>query len=210
MTPNFVDIVICAHNEGANLNDVIKVAKDADLGQVIIVLDACTDGSIYRVGPNELVVEINARNKGTAMAEGFKYVTAPRVMFCDADLWGLTPETLVALADANPVNGMVSGITEGGLNRWSLNGLPPITGERILPTEIARKIPMAGQGYKVELVIDAYIGDHHIPHASYLMDGVYNPSRVALDPRGWVKMWPTLGATGVRNFRGLARYARES
>ena len=65
---------------------------------------------------------------------------------------------------------------------------------------------MAGQGYKVELVIDAAVGKAKLPHKSFVMNGVTNPTRMYEDPVGWSAMWADLGITSLRYLPDLARY----
>ncbi len=200
------DIVIPAHNEERTISMVVRACKDAGVGKVIVVCDSCSDNTASEAGMADVVVSITAQNKGTGMATGISYVTTDDVLFCDADLSGLSPAVVEALSTALPTGGQVVGLTESMINKWSKFGLPPITGERRLPTAFARTIPMTGQGYKVELVIDAAVGRAKMPHAAYVMAGVTNPTRMYEDPVGWSAMWADLGVVSLRYLPDLARY----
>jgi glycosyltransferase involved in cell wall biosynthesis len=203
-----VDIVIPAHNEAATIAAVVTACKGAIVGKVIVVCDACTDDTFFRaVGAGaDNIIEIYGKDKGSAMTVGLELVTSEHVLFCDADLSGLTPSIIYALANAEPLAGQVVGLTESMINKWSKIGLPPITGERRLPTSFARTIPMSGVGYKVELIIDAAVGKAKLPHKTFLMSGVSNPTRVYEDPVGWTAMWADLGVTSLRYLPSLASY----
>ena len=200
------DIVISAHNEESTIAQIVSACKSGGTGWVIVVCDDCTDNTANAAKGADVVLEISAHDKGSAMAAGLEHVLAPHVLFCDADLIDLSPYIVTILCELGPKDGQVVGLTESMINKWSKFGLPPITGERRLPTEFARTIPMAGQGYKVELVIDAAVGKAGLPHRTILMNGVKNPTRVYEDPVGWSAMWADLGITSLKYLPDLARF----
>lgn len=201
-----IDIIIPAHNEQATVGKIVEACLGAYLGDVIVVADACTDATVAAASAATRVVQIDARNKGSAMSVGLGYVTAETVLFVDGDLLGLLPSHLEALSKAAPLAGQVVGVTESVVNRWTRFGFPPITGQRRLPTDFARRVPMAGQGYKVELVIDAWCGKENLPHEAYVLRGVTNPTRVYEDPVGWSAMWADLGVASIKYLPDLVKY----
>lgn len=204
------DIVICAHNEEPTVGHIVTACLKAGVGYVIVVADACTDHTADAASQADLVVPISAHDKGTAMATGVSYVSSPLTLFIDADLSGLDADHVRALAEAPPLDGQAAGLTESMINRWSKLGLPPITGERRLPTAFLRTIPLAGSGYKAELMIDAAVAKAGLPHRTYVMHGVTNPSRKESDPMGWASMFAKLGLYSVENAPDLLRYSLTS
>lgn len=192
-------VVIPAHNEAANIGAVLAAAIGANVGPVIVVADSCDDDTAYlSMGVASSVVVIDAGDKGSAMAAGLSRVTDDATLFVDADVRGLKPEHVEALAIAPPAGGMVVGLRDGA----PATGLPPISGERRLPTEFARSIPLAGSGYRAELLIDAAVARAGLPHRHYELVGVTNPSREWRHPL----MWGDLGVFAIANAPALIRY----
>ena len=202
-----IDIVIPAHNEEITVGAIVAACLRAACGSVIVVADACTDHTARAASAADQVVEIPAHDKGSAMAEGLRWVNADHVLFIDADLQGLTADHVRFLAYAPPMDGQAVGLTESMINRWSKLGLPPITGERRLPTRFARSIPLAGAGYKAELMIDAAVADAGLPHLAYVLHGVTNPSRKTTEPWGWASMFAKLGLYSLERLPSLTRYS---
>ena len=202
-----IDIVIPAHNEERTVGAIVSACLSAAVGAVIVVADACTDHTVAAASSADRVVSIPAHDKGSAMAEGLRWVNADHVLFIDADLQGLTADHVRSLAYAPPMDGQAVGLTESMINRWSKLGLPPITGERRLPTAFARSVPLEGAGYRAELMIDAAVADAALPHLAYVMAGVTNPSRKTTEPWGWASMFAKLGLYSVEKLPALARYS---
>lgn len=90
-------VVVPAHNEASALPDclsaILKAARRVPVPvSVVVVLDACDDGSIAlngRFGPQVQFVQIEARSVGTARAAGFEYARASqgaeRVWYANTD-----------------------------------------------------------------------------------------------------------------------------
>jgi glycosyltransferase involved in cell wall biosynthesis len=189
-------VVIPAHNEASTIGTVIEAAAGFD---VIVVADACTDATAAVArGLGARVIEIDAGDKGTSMAAGLAAVGSDDVLFLDADVRGLTSGHVQALAAAPPLGGMVVGLRDGA----PPTGLPPISGERRLPTAFARSVRIAGTGYRAELLIDAAAARAGLPHRHYRLIGVTNPSREWRHPL----MWADLAVTAVANGPALVRY----
>lgn len=192
-------VVIPAHDEQTSIGAVVAAAAGYD---TVVVADACTDetAAVAR-GLGARVIEIDAGDKGTAMAAGLAAVGSDDVLFLDADLIGLTPRHVDALASSPPAAGMVVGVRDGTAH----TGLPPISGERRLPVGFLRGVRLAGQGYRTELLIDAAVARAGLPHRSVRMVGVTNPTRSLRHPL----MWADLAATAVINLPSLALYVEQ-
>ena len=198
-----VGVVIPAHNEESGIGAVLAAAIGAPTtGQVVVVSDDSSDGTaqVAREAGAQ-VIEITAGDKGTAMATGLFHVELPWVLFLDADLVGLTAAHVHALSIIAPLDGMVVGMREGTVP----TGLPPISGERRLPTDFAKSIPLVGTGYRAELLIDAAVARAGLPHRHYAMAGVTNPTRNLRHPL----MWADLAVTAAINAPALARYVAQ-
>jgi glycosyltransferase involved in cell wall biosynthesis len=167
-------VIIPAHNEAKTLGAVLAAAMAPSVRQVIVVADACDDGTedVASSSGAELVV-IDAGDKGTAMAVGVSRASESETLFLDADVRGLSVVHVEALCQAEPAGGMVVGLTDDA----SPAGLPPVTGERRLPTSFVRALSLAGTGYRAELVIDAAAARSGLPHTHYRLVGVHNPRR---------------------------------
>lgn len=199
-----VDAVICAHDEGSTISGVLAAVSGArSIAAAIVVADACSDNTAdIAEEAGALVLSISDGDKGTAMAAGLAAVGSDAVLFLDADLEGLTPAHVDALATAPPLAGMVVGLRDGA----NASGLPPLSGERRLPTQFARTIPMAGQGYRVELVIDAAVARAGLPHHHYAMRGVSNPIRPWRHPL----MWADLAVFAAVHAPAMVLYTEQS
>lgn len=196
-----VTVIIPAHNEAASVTSVLRAASGSPAtGQLVVVADACTDGTAEVARSfGAQVLEIEAGDKGTAMATGLAAADHHDSLFLDADLEGLRPEHVTALATAAPAPGMVVGIRDGFIRGA---GLPPISGERRLPTAFGRSLRLAGLGYRTELAIDAAVAKAGLPHRHYRLIGVTNPSRPARHPL----MWADLATFAVLHAPALIDY----
>jgi glycosyltransferase involved in cell wall biosynthesis len=199
--PTVTAVVIPAHNEADNIGRVLAAVAGSVVTEVIVVADACADETAA-VASSARVIEIDAQDKGSAMAAGLAAVVDPLTLFLDADLIGLTARHVNALATLEPAGGMVVGLRSS----TPPLGLPPISGERRLPTEFARTLGLAGVGYRAELLIDGAVARAGIGHRHYFMRGVTNPSRGLRHPL----MWADLAATFALNLPSMALYTEQS
>ncbi len=137
-------MVIPAYNEAANVARVVGVARAAALGPVLVVDDGSHDDTAETArcaGADVLSLRPN-RGKGGAVVAGAAHLNAGVVVLLDADLLGLTPQHVRALAA--PVQAgtaeMTRGIFSGG--RWrtttaqrltpQLNGQRGVSREKLL------------------------------------------------------------------------------
>ncbi len=171
------DIVICAHNEEATLAKVLAaVAAAPSRGRIIVVADACTDRTEEIAGElADLVVPVAVRDKGSAMAAGLRQVGTENVAFCDADLEGLLPAHVEALLGHRPSRCMVVGLRDG--HRRIFGRLPPISGERRVPTSLASEARLEATGWQAELRLNATAARAGLPWYHLVLVGVRNPRR---------------------------------
>ena len=169
---------------------------NAHAGRVIVVDDRSNDSTrIIARNCGATVILGPGRGKGAAMMTGLRFVTSSRVAFIDGDLLGFTPAHVIALTRDN--RGMVIGYRDNA--SWTLSRLPPIGGERCLPTHIARSVNLAGYG--AELQLNAAIAHTGLPVSKILLHGVTTTS-------GYLGPWRllTIAPHMVANLPGLMRY----
>lgn len=165
-----------------------------------MVADSCTDGTVdvARAFTDD-VLEVSVRDKGSAMAAGLRAVTSRNVLFCDADLSGLLADHVSALLNHPPEHAMIVGLRDG--HPVGLGALPPISGERRVPTQLASEAALEGSGWKAELRLNAAASIAGLPWAHLVLRGVTNPARPKLVERA------QLAAAAAGYGRHLWRYA---
>ena len=140
-------MVIPAYNEAANVARVVGVARAAALGLVLVVDDGSKDATaeIARYAGAEVLTLAQNRGKGGAVVAGAAHLCAEVVVLLDADLLGLTPQHVRALAEPvlTGTAEMTRGIFSGG--RWrtttaqrltpQLNGQRGVLREKLLEVE---------------------------------------------------------------------------
>lgn len=205
------DVVIPACNEAATIGAVVDACRaSAFCTDVVVVVNGTTDETAavaFDHGAVVVVLPYSPGDKGNAMSVGLGYVVTPAVLFCDGDLVGLSPEHIDGMLTLPPADGQLCGLVDtpaAGATRY----LPPITGQRRLPTDIARQIPLAGSGYEAELRIDAALGKMRTPHRTVVLHGVTNPTRAVVSPWRWLKMAGAVAATSAYLLPELVAYER--
>ena len=205
-------MIVPAHNESTRILPVLEAIRASGaVNELVTVADACTDNTAEIASRFGHVVEIGAHDKGTALAAGLELVTTPAVVLIDADLKGLAPEHVTALATRGPSNGMLVGIR--GLTPWGtrvptiVGALPSISGERRVPTAFARRLRLDGAGWRSETLINAAAARARLPRAHIMLWGVSNTSKVARTPLGWAVELAKVGLVNLELAPELARYA---
>ena len=190
------DAVVCARNEEDTIMAVIRALYSCrGIGRVFVVDDQSGDATgTYAALAGAEVITGPGQGKAAAMLTGLRHVQTARVLFCDADIRGLTPGHVGRLL-SGPDDGMMTGI-RGDMP--SPGPLPPLSGERCLPAELARRALADARGFEAELAIDAEAGRAQIPVTTVRMAGVTNPRRMP---------HTELVLTGFRYWPGLLAYA---
>jgi glycosyltransferase involved in cell wall biosynthesis len=159
-TPLDAVVVIPAYDEEATVASVVRVALAAAVGPVVVVDDGSRDATAAAAraaGADVLALETNA-GKGGALAAAARARDEAVVVLLDADLLGLEPDHVRALA--KPVcDGevdMTRGVFDGG--RWMTTAAqhlaPQLNGQRALRRTLLLEVPgLAGSRYGVELAI---------------------------------------------------------
>jgi glycosyltransferase involved in cell wall biosynthesis len=199
------DVIIPAHNEESTVRAIIHAARySGAVGAIVVVVDASTDATWSEALEADQVVAITSADKGSAIAAGLASTSSPLVLMLDADLDGLRPEHVAGLATYGPADGQVVGLRQG--RQWAGN-LPSLSGERRVPRAVVESVAPAGQGWKLEMLINAQVGRLGLPWRHLLMHGVTNPTKAFSDPAGLA--WESLVVAGasLANLPWLVDYA---
>lgn len=143
---NKIAAIIPAYNEATNINEVLKVLKQADfLNEIIVIDDGSTDNTAEVVSQfNKIKLLKNSKNKGKAQAmqQGVDATDADILFFCDADLKGLTPEIIkqiiepVIRREYDMYIGLRNNVMQKAVTLFALN-----SGERAVRRELWEKLP---------------------------------------------------------------------
>ena len=153
-------VLIPAFNEQATLRSVIDVALAANLGPILVVDDGSTDATAQvalSAGVAVLSLPENV-GKGGAVFAGTSALQTEVVLLVDADLTGLTPQHLQALAAPllAGTTDMTRGVFAGG--RWRTTAVqrltPQLNGQRAIRRDKLLSVPdLAGSRYGLEVAI---------------------------------------------------------
>lgn len=188
--PADVVVVIPAFDEAATVASVVRVAIEAAIGPVVVVDDGSRDGTAdaaRAAGAEVLRLETNV-GKGGALAAAADARSEDVVVLLDADLTGLTPDHVQALAvpvrdgDAD----MTRGVFDGG--RWmttvAQHVAPLLNGQRGIRRELLRSVPgLAESRYGVEVAITEHARRHRWRTRDVSLRGVSQVMKE--EKRGW-------------------------
>jgi glycosyltransferase involved in cell wall biosynthesis len=192
------DVVIPARDEAPTVAGVVRAARAAPgAGRVVVVDDGSADGTaaLAKAAGAEVV---QARppgepgDKGRALELGVAVTSSPVLVFFDADIAGVAPAHLEALA-APVVAGeavLSCGMVDYGRLRNPLfRRLPPITGLRALKREVFAAIPAERRrGFRIEIMINEVVARGRMPAAIRTLRGLYHRSKV--QKLGWATGLP--------------------
>src|SRR5271165_6042343 len=98
-----ISIIIPAHNEEKTLSEVLTTLSKSNLvAEIICINDGSTDdtGKVLRNFPNIQTITLKKNcGKAFAMAQGVLRSKGEVIVFVDADLQGLTVDTLLPLVE---------------------------------------------------------------------------------------------------------------
>jgi hypothetical protein len=176
-----VAAIIPAMNEAATVGDVVDAAvRSSRIEEVIVVDNDSTDNTAsVAAARGARVVRCAQGGKGEAMRAGVAATDAACIVFLDADLLGLRPDHVDALAQ--PVvegrSAMACGLFDRGrrLNPLFLRVLPVLTGERAVCREIFESLADEEvSGYKVEAALNSRCSDLGVPTVRFVCDGLWH------------------------------------
>jgi glycosyltransferase involved in cell wall biosynthesis len=188
-------VVIPARDEAATVGAIVRAfARSPAIGRVIVVDDGLDDDGTAEAArvAGATVVQGPRLGKGQAMARGLALVQTGRVVFCDADLAGLTTAHVNKVAA--PYHGMVLAACEFNDPGFNDPGFPAVrrtqppgelspynlSGVRCLPAWIPRGIDL--HGYLAEIQIHQVSRPLGLWVRNIWLDGVTNPPRQGAGP----------------------------
>jgi glycosyltransferase involved in cell wall biosynthesis len=219
-----IDVVIPARNEATTVADVVAAARGCRFAREVIVVD---DGSSDRTAEIALAAgakvvrrEVGTGSKAQAMELGVAASDAEAILFCDADVVGLTPAHLDAIC--RPYLEGRAAMSVGWFDYGMLNPLvrrlPPTSGERVVPRWVWDSVhPGKRTGYSIEIMINEVIAEGRLPTTVRIMPGVtHRTKRHKLGLRKgyretWRMFWHLIGlpTRGVVRWRTAWFYLRE-
>lgn len=183
-----VDVVVCVDNEADRIEPVLlAIMGSSHASNLVVVCDACTDGTDeIAAGYATALVRGDWHDKGSAMAAGVAAVRSELVAFVDADLRGLTATEVDRLLTVPPLAGQLVGLRSGYPRIFG--ALPSLSGERRLPTWLARSVKLLGSGWKAEILLNAAVAEAGLPWSHIVLDGVDNLAKfkAADHPLAWL------------------------
>lgn len=198
MRNNKVTAIVPCYNERERIGEVLKVLNSSYIDKVLVVDDGSTDGTsdiVKRFNGVELIELKKNVGKGGAVREALKRVNTRFTFLVDADLKGLTNEKIGSII--KPVLEGEYDACFGVLKRgpgwfqyFRKNVFPVMTGERVLRTEVLKKIMESphAQEWGIEFYMNLYLKKKKLK----------------------VKKIDLVGVTDIMNFkkRGLELYFR--
>jgi glycosyltransferase involved in cell wall biosynthesis len=174
-----VAAIIPAWNEAETIASVIVAAQRArTVDQVIVVDNGSTDGTAEVARSlGARVCSESIRGKGEAMRRGVDSTEARVLVFLDADLYGLEPRHVDALAN-RVLSGradMACGLCDRGSTRntLQLHYLPILSGQRALRRELFEALePEEASGYKVEAALNSLVAQRKLRRRVFILTGV--------------------------------------
>jgi glycosyltransferase involved in cell wall biosynthesis len=179
-----VAVIIPALNEAETIGPVVAAACRArTVDEVIVVDNGSTDDTAAIAAANGArVVSESSRGKGEAMRRGVAATGAPILVFLDADLYGVEPRHVEALASrllADKAD-MACGLCDRGSTRntLQLHYLPILSGQRALRRELFLLLaPEEASGYKVEVALNSLVKQRKLRRRLFILTGVRHRTR---------------------------------
>lgn len=202
--------IVAAFNERPRIGSVLEaLSRTSSISEIIVVDDGSSDGTadfVKQSFPNAKVF-VNAINQGKAysMNRGVEKSTNDIIFFCDADLLGLTPESVDAIVLPIVENkydmfiGIRDNIMQKSFLPFALN-----SGERAMRKSVWQKLPdfykhrfriEAGLNSMVYFTSDLGMGHRVLPYRQPLKEkkwGFFRGQRQRLGMNidvvaGWVR-----------------------
>ncbi len=192
------DVVIPARDEEPTVAEVVRAAAAASGARAVYVVDdGSTDRTAERARQAGAIVLAAGPpgapgDKARALALGVAAASAPVLVFFDADILGVRPGHLEALAAPVLAGQAVlsCGLVDYGRLRNPLFlRLPPITGLRALRRDLFEAIPEGrGNGFQIEILINEVAARRRAPCAIRVLPGLTH--RTKIEKTGWRRGLP--------------------
>ena len=175
-----INVIIPAYNEENRIGEVLKVIKEVDLiDDIIVVSDGSKDDTVkvaksFDVKVFELPIN---RGKGTAITEGLKYSESDIILLLDGDLIGITPNhvTNLLLPLIEDIADMTIGVFNNGrfITDLAQRLTPYLSGQRAIKSTILKNIINIDKTrYDIELAITEYVSKNNIRVKNIILDNL--------------------------------------
>ncbi len=215
-------MVIPARNEATTIAGVVAAARGCRFAREVIVADdGSTDGTgdvALAAGAKVVRRETACGSKAGAMDLGVAATDAEAILFCDADLVGLTATHLddICRPYLEGRATMSVGWFDYGMLNPLVRRLPPTSGERVVPRWVWDSVHVRPSGYSIEIMINEVIAEGRLPTSVRIMAGVtHRTKRHKLGRRKgyretWRMFWHLIGlpTRGVVRWRTQWFYLR--
>lgn len=172
--------IVPAFNEEIGIAGVLAaVTKSEVIDEIIVVSDGSTDDTVAIAKSFKGITIIEQhpnKGKAAAMQLGVEATDASVIVFIDADLIGLTPGQVTALAKpiVDDCADLTMGLFQGGKfsTDWAQKLFPFLTGQRGMKREVweGAKVDV-NSGYGVEIQLTKYIAAHNLRVENVLLNG---------------------------------------
>jgi glycosyltransferase involved in cell wall biosynthesis len=162
-----ISAIVPAYNEAARIAPVLEVLVSyPGFTEVLVVDDGSTDGTgeVAAARGARVVKSPKKSGKGAAMQRGVDAAAGEVLFFCDADIVGLTHETIEEILD--PVRGGETEMFIGMIDRriydapFIIRFVPLLGGIRALSRALWKRTPRRfKQGFEIETALN-YYADH--------------------------------------------------
>lgn len=179
------DVIIPARNEAATIADVVVSARSsAGVGEVIVVDDHSEDDTarVAQQTGARVVTSHGRADKAAALATGVAASTAQTLVFFDADIVGVLPEHIEALAAPviDDAYALVVGLVDYGVKSRFFLKLPPISGLRAMRRDIFEGVPAAKRrGFQIEIMINEVAVRRRVRTGIRVLQGCQHVTKVA-------------------------------
>ena len=178
------DVIIPARNASETIGDVVHpFAHHPAIGDIIVVVnpsyDPGTEAVLRQYGTSVIPMYVEAQGKGEAVMFGLELVATSHVIFCDADLTGLTEDHISQMIMYHTIGErcMTIGMPEIPENypnvRRSLTAWPWISGQRVVPRTLVKSLIL--HGYLMETQINMAAYHAKLPVHFEWLDGCHSP-----------------------------------
>lgn len=178
-----ISCVVCAYNEAGRINHILDaIIGHPALSEVIVVNDGSTDETealLNRYPGVRAISYADNRGKTYAMGRGVAAARGDYIMLLDADLTGIRPRDIDALA-APVTSGRADvsiSIRRNSLWFYRLMGLDFVSGERVLPADLlAEAVPALARlpRWGAEAHLNAMVLSRRLRIAVVDWPGVFN------------------------------------
>lgn len=178
-----VAAIVPALNEEKNIGNVLKTLLGSEEIDEVVVVDGASKDATAKISRDmgAKVIIFPKKSKGGAMREGVKSTKADIIVFCDADLIGLSSEHISSLIQPILRNEAAMSVGIRERHGWGkiaeffikIDPLFAIAGERSMKRQIFEAIPEDFiKGFMVETALNYYCHTNNLPVSYVKLKGL--------------------------------------